>query len=186
MNIRLYARLFIYTLLITACAREPDVQVPPLRYEDLKSANFPSEWTQSGAVILSDGHFFDESQSVSASLLELAAFGDLNRDDAEDAAVVLATNTGGSGVFIELFAVLNRNGQPDAMVSTYLGDRVRVHGLQIEDGEMLVNLTTHGPTDPMCCPTQQAQLRFRLDPVTMQLVIPHSGEDGAAPDQMDH
>lgn len=40
------------------------------------------------------------------------ALGDLNGDGINDAAVVLATNTGGSGVFIILATVLNDGGKP--------------------------------------------------------------------------
>ena len=40
------------------------------------------------------------------------AFGDLNGDGAADAAVIIATNSSGSGTFVALVAVLNDGGSP--------------------------------------------------------------------------
>src|SRR3989304_2550769 len=39
-------------------------------------------------------------------------FGDLNRDGVDDAAVVIAENYGGTGIFVSVAALLNENGQP--------------------------------------------------------------------------
>jgi hypothetical protein len=95
-------------------------------------------------------------------LTDYAATGDLNGDGVPDAAVVLATNSGGSGVFIDLAAVVVEEGQPVNVAITPLGDRVQINSLTIQDGQIIVDMVTHGPDDPMCCPTQQVVETYEL------------------------
>ncbi len=90
------------------------------------------------------------------------ALGDLNGDGAGDAAVILSTNTGGSGSFIELAAVINEKGQPRHVASEELGDRVKVEKIVIHNGVITLNLVVHGPEDPSCCPTRRTTMRFKL------------------------
>ena len=92
---------------------------------------------------------------------------DLNGDGAEDAAVVLATSGGGSGTFISLEAVLNDKGKPKHVASTLLGDRAQIKSVVIESGEITVNMVTHGPDDPMCCPTQEVTEQYKLQGDTL-------------------
>jgi hypothetical protein len=35
-----------------------------------------------------------------------------------------------------------------------LGDRIQINALSIENNKIVVDMITHGPEDPMCCPTQ--------------------------------
>jgi hypothetical protein len=90
------------------------------------------------------------------------AVGNLDGDGAPDAAVLIATSTGGSGTFLDLAAVLNRGNQPASDAIAFLGDRVLVDRVRIRDGEVQLDLTMHGPADPMCCPSVEATRRFRL------------------------
>ena len=82
-----------------------------------------------------------------------AAFGDLDDDGIADAAVVAYINSGGSGTFIYLIAVLDRDGAPVQAAHAFLGDRVRPENLAIESGEIQVEALAHGPDDPLCCPS---------------------------------
>jgi hypothetical protein len=91
------------------------------------------------------------------------AFGDLNGDGREDAAVILAQDLGGSGTFMTLAAVLSDQGIPRYQAGTNLGDRVKVEAVSIKGGVILVTLVGHGPDDPMCCPTQKVTRSFRLE-----------------------
>lgn len=84
---------------------------------------------------------------------ELQAFGDLNGDGRDDAAVLLVENSGGSGVFVYLAAVLDEQGFPNNVATTLLGDRSQVLGLNIENGQIVVEYLTQGPDDPFCCPS---------------------------------
>lgn len=61
--------------------------------------------------------------------------------------------------------------------SIMLGDRVRVHGVDIKEKEILVNMTVHGPGDSMCCPTVRVIKRFavrddRLFAVSEKITVP--------------
>jgi hypothetical protein len=91
------------------------------------------------------------------------AFGDLNGDGARDAAVILAENSGGSGVFIYLAAVVSQDGTPSNVATQFLGDRVQLQSLEIDQGQIVVTMVTQGPDDPMCCPSVEVTLRYRLE-----------------------
>ena len=139
----------------------------PLTLDMLKNAEYPSDFTASKKAKLTDGRYEGEVQSGAASkivttLYPTHAVGDLNGDGADDAAVILTTNSGGSGTFYVLVAVLNQGGTPKAAATASLGDRVKVESLVINAGEIVLDMVTHGPQDPMCCPTQKATRRFKL------------------------
>ena len=79
------------------------------------------------------------------------AFGDLNGDGSADAAVLLAENYGGSGVFVSLLAILNVGGHPVQAAAHMVDDRPKIRGLHIEGREIVLNADIHGPGDPSCC-----------------------------------
>ena len=55
-----------------------------------------------------------------------------------------------------------RNGQLVYAAWTQLGDRVQINSLSIQNGESVVHMVTHGPNDPVCCPTQQVAQSYAL------------------------
>ncbi|HEX5416114.1 MAG TPA: hypothetical protein VFZ25_10640 [Chloroflexota bacterium] len=85
---------------------------------------------------------------------DLTAYGDLNGDGVNDAAAILAVDLGGSGTFIWTVAMLDRDRVPVQSARFFLGDRVRVNSVTIINRKISVELLTHGPTDPRCCPTK--------------------------------
>jgi len=93
---------------------------------------------------------------------EVYAFGDLNGDGMDDAAVILIENSGGSGSFIYLAAVINENGTPVNVATQFIGDREQMQAISIDGNEIAVEMLAHGPDDPMCCPTQEVTKRYRL------------------------
>jgi heat shock protein HslJ len=93
---------------------------------------------------------------------EVYAFGDLNGDGVDDAVVILIENSGGSGSFIYLAAVINEDGAPVNVATAFVGDREQAQALTIEDGEITLEMVAHGPDDPMCCPTQEVTKRYQL------------------------
>ncbi len=148
----------------------------PLTIEGLKNAEYQSEFSVSGRVKLSNGIYRGKIVPESASelivlLSDQVAFGDLNGDGADDAAVVLITDPGGSGTFRHLGAVINQQGSPKHVTSILLGDRVKVKSLSIRSGEIAVEMITHGPNDPMCCPTLQVAQNYVLQ--GSKLVVAH-------------
>ena len=107
-------------------------------------------------------------------LRDLAAVGDLDGDRSAEAAVVVLHNSGGSGTFVYLLAMHDRDGAPVQAGSVLLGDRVRVERLAISGGHILVDMTAHGPSDPMCCPTAQFRLAFALRDRMGEMVLEES------------
>lgn len=95
--------------------------------------------------------------------LQSSTTGDLDQDRVTDGAVVLAENSGGSGTFIYLAAVVNREAGPRNLSTLLLGDRIRVQSLQIDDGLIRVAAVAHGPQDPLCCPSQTVERLYRLE-----------------------
>jgi hypothetical protein len=91
------------------------------------------------------------------------ALGDLNGDGVPDAAVLLAENSGGSGVFVYLAAVVDRDGQPVNDSAQLLGDRPDIQSIVIDQGEILINMLVAGPDSPLCCPNLPVSPRFRLE-----------------------
>lgn len=88
------------------------------------------------------------------------AFGDLNNDGIDDAAVIFATSGGGTGYFIDLVVVYNKNGEPQNIASTALGDRVVVKHISIKNGAIELHLLTHRESDGQCCPTKKTSLKY--------------------------
>lgn len=95
-------------------------------------------------------------------LREKIALGDINGDGAGDATVPIFLNFGGTGSFIHIAAVLNRDGQAvhDAPATYGIGDRAVIQTLTIEDGKILLSALIPGPADPMCCPSLPAAMTF--------------------------
>jgi hypothetical protein len=104
-------------------------------------------------------------------MAERIAYGDLNGDGTKDAAVLLAVNTGGSGVFKYLALVIPEKGKPVNLSTISLGDRVTIKTLSIRNGKIKVKMLTHSPTDPLCCPTQEIIQGYQLNPQTNQLMV---------------
>jgi heat shock protein HslJ len=134
----------------------------------LKNLEYQSYITESGMAPLENGEYREPTapgldEETVVTLTDSVATGDLNGDGAPDAAVVVATNSGGSGVFIDLAAVVVEDGQPVNVAITPLGDRVKINSLTIEDGKIVVEMVTQGPDDPMCCPTQQVVETYVLE-----------------------
>ena len=140
---------------------------PALTADALKNAEYQSELTTSRKAKLSNGSYKEQAAPGSASqiivtLSDQIAFGDLNGDRAEDAAVVLISSGGGSGTFYYLAAVLNQKGAPQHAASILLGDRIKLKSVTVKSGEIVVEMTRHGPQDPLCCPTQDVTQKYKL------------------------
>ncbi len=145
-----------------------------LTLEQLKNAEYESEWPTSGKATLTDGRYFEAYEPGSASgvtltLSEQLALGDLNGDGMDDAVVILYASGSGSGTFRYLTAVLNERGQPRHVASVFLGDRVRIEALDILYGRIIVQMIAHGPDDGLCCPTQEVTRAFQLAGDTLEV-----------------
>jgi len=132
---------------------------------DLEALTFHSKVYKDSPVKLTHGEYRAPAAPGSASevMIELGnkrAFGTLNGREA--GVVVVTTSLGGTGTFYEL-ALLSRQGDGWSNTDTaQLGDRVRVRAVAIENNQIVVAMTTHGPKDPMCCPTLEVQKRWSV------------------------
>jgi heat shock protein HslJ len=138
-------------------------RVEPAR--SLESMTFLSMWFPAGKVTLSHGEYREPAATGSASektvkLTGKSVFGFVG--GRETGAVVLVTEPGGSGTFYDL-ALLMKEGKGWTNIDTVLlGDRVKVHSVEIENDDIVVSMTIHGPHDPMCCPTREVKRRFAV------------------------
>jgi hypothetical protein len=115
-------------------------------------------------VTLVNGTFSDGSGATyySVQMLNTYAFGDLNGDGKNDAAIILAENQGGSGSFESVIGILDQGGTPHQVSQAQLGDRVFVNSVDISSGVIHLDMVVHGPTDPMCCPSLPQKQNFWL------------------------
>ncbi len=141
-------------------------KVAPLTLDMLQNAEYASEFTASKKAKLVGGKYEESAAPGSASKVTVnlvaqpLAFGDLNGDGVDDAAVILATNSGGSGTFIVLNVVLNDKGAAKFASSVALGDRVQPKTINISGGVITVDEIRHGPSDPLCCPQERITRRW--------------------------
>lgn len=140
----------------------------PLVAADVSEAalkNGAYELRDLGKVQLSNGQYKQQAGSGSTQANQVAfvssATGDLNGDGAQDAAVVLAAQTGGTGSFYSLVAVLSDGGARQAGTD-FLGDRIRLQSLTIEQGQVVVRMLVAGPKDPLCCPSTKVARTYGL------------------------
>ena len=116
---------------------------------------------------------------VASGQLVHSALGDLNGDGVGDAAVTLAANFGGSGTFHELIVVLSQDGKAVQAADKFLEDRLAEKRLSIADGLITLEMVRHGPSDPLCCPSENAVTVYRYDAgqvtVVSDQVLPATG-----------
>lgn len=172
--------LWFIALLLSACGLAKVGHLPAINFDNI---TFLSSWTQSGKVQLANGEYREAAPPDSATqtvvkLTDYIAIGKLNEKDA--AAVILITDPGGSGTFYDLaLLVKGLQGWINQDVA-FLGDRVKIHCVAVENDAIVVHMTTHGRGDAMCCPTRQVVQRFVLKG---DRLMKTSGEARRAADQ---
>ena len=121
------------------------------------------------------------SEYLRVDLLPQVAFGDLNGDGTNDAAILLAENGGGSGTFVSLSVILDQNGSLVQVSSnSFIDDRPVIQSLIIQDARIILKGLIHGPNDSMVAPTLAVTQTYRFTQGTLWLsrqVI--SNEDGS-------
>jgi hypothetical protein len=126
------------------------------------------------AVTLQDGVYTGEplvsggASRPTVTLTQVAA-GDLNGDGEEDAAVVLAEDSGGSGTFIYLAAVVTEAGTMTNTATILLGDRWQINSLTIIKGEISLDVLRPGANDPQCCPSEHVIQHYILQDGQLEL-----------------
>ncbi len=153
----------LFPLLLISAEHSPVLNSNPP--ESLRNIEISSEWTQSKRATLREGFYAEPAAPGAASQIEIQlgeefAHGQLAGKQV--ATIVLRTSSGGSGVFVELVLVRQEEDGWRQIASVPLGDRVKIESLRIEEGRILVGLVSHGPADPMCCPTRREERGFTL------------------------
>ena len=105
----------------------------------------------------------ESPESYTTRIQDPVFYGDINADGLEEALVILNTQNGGSGHFIELAAVLDQNGSAYNVSTVYLGDRVAIESGKVENGTIVLNMRVQGPNDGLCCPSQSATWNYVLN-----------------------
>ncbi len=151
--------------------------VAPLTADALKNAEYTLTGFDNATHVY---HFADGKYSRGADpsasdfadirLLDTISFGDLNADGADDAAVLIAENYGGTGVFVSLAAVLNEDGKPRHAATTMIDDRPQINKMEIRGGAIFVDAVIHGVNDPGCCPEFAVTRSYKLIGVSLTLV----------------
>ena len=119
------------------------------------------------AVTLTDGTYTGEpfvpdgALRPTVKLIQVAA-GDLNGDGAEDAAVLLMENSGGSGSFVYLAAVVDDAGTMTNVATILLGDRWQINSFTVTDGQIALDALRQGENDPLCCPSENVVQHYML------------------------
>lgn len=119
-------------------------------------------------IPLRNGLYADErpylpgrTMTLSANLAGLA-HGDLDGDQVPEAAVVYVYNSGGTGHYYML-SILEATPQgPREIDCLHLGDRVQLQDVRIRKGQVLLDMVSHGPNDPPCCPEKVETWGFVL------------------------
>lgn len=138
--------------------------------DELRAATFHGLEEPAGAFTLAGGHWEGEPYAPSSASRPTVALadgfrvpGDLDGDGAEEAIVLLAASSGGSGTF-DYLAVVKRTARGVENVATApLGDRVQIRSARIVDQRLRLAVVRAGKGDASCCPGELAELEGRLD-----------------------
>lgn len=142
-----------------------------LSLNKLRNAEYETCWNSDiGKVKFTNGTFSQPPPNPQLSaggwtiniVEDMIAFGDLNNDKKDDDALILVGSGSGSGSFYEIVAVINKDEEPLYVDCEKLGDRVKINSLKIESGKIIIDLITHSPEDPFCCPTISKTLNYQI------------------------
>ena len=147
----------------------------PSQVVALSSAEVKTDVVPGGAARLSNGEYMaptapGSADSIIVRLLDKWAVGDVNGDGKPETAVIFGASSGGTGIFIDLAIFADEDGTPRQLMSTRLGDRVRVIAVHITNGLITVELDQHSQVDPMCCPAERAIREFRVEGDSLTMV----------------
>jgi len=141
----------------------PSPTVPPLDLAAIESGTYTLSALDNLKVTLAGGKVEvvnpPDNLKVTGRLIEPVAFGDLNGDGVDDAAFTIAVNTGGSGTFHIMIAVLARTNQ---VASQQVGDRIQEKQLSIQNAKIVLEYLRAGPRDGLCCPSEHAMTTYQF------------------------
>jgi heat shock protein HslJ len=139
--------------------------------EELRNAAYEGVEEAGGSLTLTDGKWegepFVEGGASRPSVIlvrDLRLVGDLDGDGREEAVVLLAAETGGSGEMVYL-AVVRRTGTALENIATApVGDRVQLRDWRIDGRAIVLEVVQAGEKDAACCPGDLVTRSWRLRP----------------------
>jgi hypothetical protein len=99
---------------------------------------------------------------LTATIMPMIQWSDLNADGVDDVALFMSENTGGSGNFVSLIVIFSQNGKYIQSPGVFIDDRPLINQIAAADGKIIVDLLVHGPNDPMVSPTQAEIQEYSL------------------------
>ena len=156
--------------LLAGCGKGHPSSAPtaaPIPTAALRNAEYHLAFDPTRTMHLVDGKATDGSElegtmTLTTVMLDSIARGILP-DGRASAAVILVTQSGGTGNFYDLALVADSAGTPRNIATVGLGDRVTIQHIALTGDSVAVTMVTHGPQDPMCCPSLQVTRHFALD-----------------------
>jgi hypothetical protein len=127
-----------------------------------------------GPIQLSNGSYErsyggDASKTNTVGYMQ-AAFGDLNKDGSQDAAVIVSGNSGTPDTFMYLVAVTNRSNTLRQAAHALLGDHLKLESVAIAGGKIIAKTLGFAANDATCCPSVQTTQTFTLQGNTLTQV----------------
>lgn len=137
-----------------APAAQPSAPSRPLAEAVLNASAYPSELAPGGSAKLAAGIYRAGEEGGGELVIRMhrIAWGDLDGDGDEDAAVVIAEEPGKDRVWYTLHAVLNEDGKPKNAANTRLGS-AHVNRVDVVDGVVVAKLAT---------PDEATEVRYEL------------------------
>lgn len=94
--------------------------------------------------------------------ISMIAFGDLNGDKVDDAAIIVAYYSGVNVVAYSLTAVIAKTGNVLVTVPVDLGIKVNIKQFKIVSGKIAFNGVFLGENNGLCCPSHKATYAYRV------------------------
>ena len=143
----------------TPCSAEPAMSV--LTLEALLNHEYDIGWGD--PIQLEEGLYSirEQDRSLDAMLSRQLACGHLT-DGREMAAAVLVSNSGTVASEYVLAAVVEEDGKPVTVDTVTLGWGILVRSVSIAEHAIIVDMLVPAETDPDCCPSVPARVRYTL------------------------
>lgn len=164
--IRILVAMAVLLTALNGCSKQEPVE---LNLDGLKNMTYTGVVEQD-PVTLKDGAWEGEPAVAGGAsrpnvrfVRDFHVMGDLDGDGVEEAAVLLAAGSGGTGENIYLAVVGLEDGELNNLGTVLVGDRAQVRKAGIGEGRVFLDLLRAGPEDPLCCPGELAMLAWRLE-----------------------
>lgn len=157
----------LVALLLTSC----DYETFRLAFADVEYSL--GDLNYEGVRLDENGEFFDEEERISSTFITGAA-GDLDGDGLLDGVAVLATNTGGTGFFYTVHAILaDGDGGSRDVGSVFIGDRVTVTSVELSGPKIEVSRLVRADDEPFVAePTIPDVVRLEVKDGELVLATP--------------